>query len=214
MPQTTSRHSLNFGIYSVALLLLCCCGPSLGSRCCLVPDFLNENIAPGLVQCQQECGAFVQYATTQSCILNSTCEHAMADFTTAMNLAVKRLSVSQVCTSDFRVCFPGVSCLGGECNPGPNTMSIPCELALRRAVCAYHFPRCVNDYLIFSYEVCRETCEDVSIYCNITLDEVVNIPRCTDRNFGCTGGAGMLGLTKWATLAMSMIGWRITHLYM
>ncbi|EKX48145.1 hypothetical protein GUITHDRAFT_137081 [Guillardia theta CCMP2712] len=137
-----------------------------------------------------------------------------ADFTTAMNLAVKRLSVSQVCTSDFRVCFPGVSCLGGECNPGPNTMSIPCELALRRAVCAYHFPRCVNDYLIFSYEVCRETCEDVSIYCNITLDEVVNIPRCTDRNFGCTGGAGMLGLTKWATLAMSMIGWRITHLYM
>jgi hypothetical protein len=54
-------------------------------------------------------------------------------------------------------------------------------------MCAYHFPRCVFDQLIISHEICMELCDEVVTFCNISLDEVVPVPKCTDRNFGCTG---------------------------
>ena len=46
-------------------------------------------------------------------------------------------------------------------------------------MCAYHFPRCITDKIIFAHEVCMETCDDVKAYCNITLGEVVAVEKCT-----------------------------------
>eukprot|EP00277_Geminigera_cryophila_P014278 CAMPEP_0179460350 /NCGR_PEP_ID=MMETSP0799-20121207/43429_1 /TAXON_ID=46947 /ORGANISM="Geminigera cryophila, Strain CCMP2564" /LENGTH=140 /DNA_ID=CAMNT_0021262571 /DNA_START=331 /DNA_END=753 /DNA_ORIENTATION=+ len=113
----------------------------------------------------------------------------MSNFDQAMALAKARLAESFVCTADYRVCYTGTSCLGGTCADPPQIMSIACELALRRAMCAYHFPRCVTDSITFAHEVCMETCDDVKTFCNITLDEVVSVKKCTKRNFGCTGTA-------------------------
>lgn len=160
--------------------------------CCLKPKFLNENNAPELNRCRQECRAFVQYTSTQACVLNETCVFAMANFDRAISLAKRRLSESYVCTADYRVCYPGVDCLGGTCADPPNIMSIACELALRKAMCAYHFPRCITDNILFAHEVCRETCDNVKTFCNLTLDEVVSVSKCTTRNFGCTGSASTL----------------------
>jgi hypothetical protein len=157
--------------------------------CCLKPKFMNENNAPELNRCRQECRAFVQYTSTQACVLNETCVFAMANFDGAIALAKRRLRESFVCTADYRVCYPGVNCLGGTCADPPNTMSIACELALRKAMCAYHFPRCITDTILFAHEVCRETCDNVKTYCNMSLDEVVSVNKCTTRNFGCTGSA-------------------------
>jgi len=108
-----------------------------GSRteaCCQVPQFGNENIAPELYECKGICEAMVPYTTTQSCVLNQTCTHAMASYNTAYELALNRLSQSRVCSTDQRVCFEGVTCLGGACSEPPNDMSVACELTLRRAV--------------------------------------------------------------------------------
>eukprot|EP00960_Hanusia_phi_P025179 739877-Hanusia_phi.AAC.7 len=212
---------------SQALVLAMCFGSSLAARCCVVPNFLNENVAPGLVQCQQECSAFVQYTTTQSCILNRTCEYAMTDFNSAMNLAVQVTialrsraahdKTGLFCRGCLRVRFArptsGFAFLE-SCALEESAMPLrtPCPFLanslcagrwglgvlccwsdLKPQICAYHFPRCITDYLIFSYEVCsaicawsyparsqtartpqvcQMTCDDVSIYCNITLDEV------------------------------------------
>ena len=52
----------------------------------------------------------------------------MANFDTAIALARKRLKESFVCTADYRVCFPGVSCLGGICADPPAILSIACEV--------------------------------------------------------------------------------------
>ena len=158
--------------------------------CCKLPNFLNPTVAPELVRCKQECRAFVQYPTKQSCQLNETCKFAMMNFDTALTLARQRLSQSSVCTADYRVCFRGRGdCLGGTCADPPAILSIACELALRKAMCAYHFPRCVNDLVTFAHEVCMETCDNVKAYCNITLDEVVAVKKCTTRNFGCLSAA-------------------------
>ena len=46
-------------------------------------------------------------------------------------------------------------------------------------MCAYHFPRCITDKIIFAHEVCMETCDDVKAYCNLTLGEVVAVDKCT-----------------------------------
>lgn len=164
--------------------------------CCMQPDFLNENTAPELTRCKQECRAFVQYSSNQACVLNATCHYAITDFDNALALAKQRLKESYVCTANYRVCNPGVSCLGGTCTDPPNIVSIACELALRRAMCAYHFPRCITDNIIFAHEVCMEQCDDVFAYCNITLDETVSVPKCATRNFGCVGGASRLLLTS------------------
>ena len=49
-------------------------------------------------------------------------------------------------------------------------------------MCAYHFPRCITDSITFAHEVCMETCDDVKTFCNITLDEVVSVKKCTSKN--------------------------------
>mmetsp|Transcript_1518 Transcript_1518/g.3680 ORF Transcript_1518/g.3680 Transcript_1518/m.3680 type:complete len:263 (+) Transcript_1518:2-790(+) len=161
--------------------------------CCQVPQFGNENIAPELYECKGICEAMVPYTTTQSCALNQTCTYAMASYNTAYELALNRLSESRVCSTTQRVCFDGVTCLGGACREPPNDMSVACELTLRRAMCAYHFPRCIFDQLIISHEVCMELCDEVVAFCNFTIDEVVRVPKCVGRNFGCTGAAARLG---------------------
>ena len=114
-------------------------------------------------------------------MLNATCHYAITDFDNALALAKQRLKESYVCTANYRVCNPGVSCLGGTCTDPPNIVSIACELALRRAMCAYHFPRCITDNIIFAHEVCMEQCDDVFAYCNITLDETVSVPKCASK---------------------------------
>ena len=85
------------------------------NTCCMQPDFLNENTAPELTRCKQECRAFVQYSSNQACVLNATCHYAITDFDNALALAKTRLKESYVCTANYRVCNPGVSCLGGTC---------------------------------------------------------------------------------------------------
>ena len=45
-----------------------------------------------------------------------------------MALSRKRLKESSVCSADYRVCYPGVSCLGGTCADPPAILSIACEV--------------------------------------------------------------------------------------
>eukprot|EP00286_Rhodomonas_abbreviata_P011133 CAMPEP_0181327748 /NCGR_PEP_ID=MMETSP1101-20121128/22286_1 /TAXON_ID=46948 /ORGANISM="Rhodomonas abbreviata, Strain Caron Lab Isolate" /LENGTH=232 /DNA_ID=CAMNT_0023436467 /DNA_START=223 /DNA_END=921 /DNA_ORIENTATION=+ len=160
-----------------------------GDYCCKTPDFGNDNSNPELIFCRQTCRSFVQYKTLQTCIMNETCTELTDDYTQGLALATERLAVSAVCTADSRVCYEGVVCLGGECKGMPNPVSIACELALRKALCAFHFPVCVSDAVVFSNEVCMETCEEVHAYCNFTVNEVTEVPRCANRNFACTSRA-------------------------
>jgi hypothetical protein len=70
----------------------------------------------------------------------------------------------------------GVVCVGGVCRSPPARMSVRCELALRKGMCAYHFPRCVSDGITMSYEVsglltmyvCRYMC--MHMYVSSLLD--------------------------------------------
>jgi hypothetical protein len=40
----------------------------------------------------------------------------------------------------------------------------------------------LSPFLSISLQVCMETCDDVKRYCNLTLDEVVSVDKCTRKS--------------------------------
>lgn len=85
------------GSFLALLLFVGDCGGQLinpsaitgeNTRCCLKPDYGNDNSAPELKDCRQACRAFTPYSTLQSCAMNATCSNAVRDFNDAISLAV------------------------------------------------------------------------------------------------------------------------------
>ena len=71
------------------------------------------------------------------------------------------------------------------------TLSVPCDMSAKRALCAYHFPRCFDDQRILGHMVCDSTCQDMQDDCSLGLDQITTRPKCIDRNVDCSNPASV-----------------------
>jgi hypothetical protein len=114
--------------------------------------------------CKKICRAYVHYPTIQSCVVNETCTYVVKDW---MNFQAALKAKKQ-------------------------TLSVPCDMSAKRALCAYHFPRCMDDQRIFGHMVCQSTCQDMIDDCNHDLNAVTSRPKCSDRNIDCSNPSVLL----------------------
>ena len=115
-------------------------------------------------ECKTLCRAYVHYPTIQSCLVNETCSYLVKDWR-----VFKAILKSK-----------------------KQTLSVPCDMSAKRALCAYHFPRCMDDQRIFGHMVCESTCQDMQDDCGLSLNDVTNRPKCSDRNIDCSNHAASL----------------------
>jgi hypothetical protein len=115
-------------------------------------------------QCKAICRAYVHYPTIQSCVVNETCTYVLKDWS---NLQAALKAKKQ-------------------------TLSVPCDMSAKKALCAYHFPRCIDDQRIFGHMVCESTCQDMFDDCSIDLNSVTARPKCSDRNIDCSNHSALL----------------------
>ncbi len=109
-------------------------------------------------ECKSICRAYVHYPTIQSCVSNETCAYVVKDW------------------SVFKAILKSKK----------QTLTVPCDMSAKRALCAYHFPRCIDDQRIFGHMVCETTCRDMQDDCSLDLNAVTNRPKCSDRNIDCS----------------------------
>jgi hypothetical protein len=115
-------------------------------------------------ECKAICRAYVHYPTIQSCVVNETCSYLVRDWGKFLaSLKAKKQS-----------------------------LSVPCDMSAKRALCAYHFPRCMDDQRIFGHMVCESTCQDMADDCSHSLDSVTSRPKCSDRNIDCSNHSALL----------------------
>lgn len=135
----------------------------------------------GFDECKKICRAYVHYPTIQSCVVNETCSYLVKDWGTFQaSLKAKK-----------------------------QTLSVPCDMSAKRALCAYHFPRCMDDQRIFGHMVCESTCQDMAEDCSLDLDAVTSRPKCSDRNIDCSNPSSLLQpanliLLPFFTLALAL----------
>ncbi len=115
-------------------------------------------------ECKKICRAYVHYPTIQSCVVNETCTYVVKDW----------LKLQAVLKAKKQ------------------TLSVPCDMSAKRALCAYHFPRCMDDQRIFGHMVCHSTCQDMLDDCSFELNAVTSRPKCSDRNIDCSNPSVLL----------------------
>ena len=115
-------------------------------------------------ECKSICRAYVHYPTIQSCVSNETCAYVVKDWR-----VFKAILKSK-----------------------KQTLTVPCDMSAKRALCAYHFPRCFDDQRIFGHMVCESTCRDMQDDCSLDLNAVTNRPKCSDRNIDCSNHSTLL----------------------
>jgi len=115
-------------------------------------------------ECKTICRAYVHYPTIQSCVVNETCSYLVKDW--------GRL---QFMLKDKK-----------------QALTVPCDMSAKRALCAYHFPRCLDDQRILGHMVCDSTCQDMQGDCLLGLDQITTRPKCSDRNIDCSNPSSIL----------------------
>jgi len=113
--------------------------------------------------CKAICRAYVHYPSIQSCVINETCSYLLKDW----------------------------GKLQATLKASKQALSVPCDMSAKRALCAYHFPRCFDDQRILGHMVCDSTCQDMQDDCSLGLDQITTRPKCIDRNVDCSNPASV-----------------------
>uniref|UniRef100_A0A7S3CWE9 Uncharacterized protein n=1 Tax=Palpitomonas bilix TaxID=652834 RepID=A0A7S3CWE9_9EUKA len=132
-------HSSLFPSLSL-LFFLSCLGvvaaqtDSYTYKCCTVPALPYVVTNTSELGCASICSGEVWYTSLSTCIIESVCENVERDYEQALTKLKK--------INNFE--FSGFDA------------SSVCKKALRRGICAYHFPVCLHDHEVESHLVCRD----------------------------------------------------------